>query len=109
MLDDLGWVADALAYLPADFRFRGTLFLTFGYDIGVAFHSNASLNFAHPHFDKHPRELLYYAIHALHHVGFYRYQPAAKLSALKTYADLLGLVEYATCLTSAPRRTGSGG
>ena len=36
MLSDPHWINDALAYLPADFRFRGTLFLTFGYDIGVA-------------------------------------------------------------------------
>ncbi len=34
MLADPGWIGDALRYLPAGFRFHGTLFLTFGYDIG---------------------------------------------------------------------------
>jgi hypothetical protein len=98
MLDDPHWVEDSLRYLPADFRFHGTLFLTFGYDIGVALSPTASLNCAHPHFNEHPRELLYYAIHELHHVGFMSYQPPPKLSDLKTCGDLLSLVEYSTQL-----------
>jgi hypothetical protein len=98
MLDDPHWVADDLRYLPDDFRFHGSLFLTFGYDIGVAINNTASLNCAHPRFKDHPRELLYYAIHELHHVGFMTYQPPPKLSELKTCADLLRLVEYSTQL-----------
>jgi hypothetical protein len=98
MLEDPHWVADALHYLPADFRFRGTLFLTFGYDIGVAFSPNASLNCTASHFDNHPRELLYYAIHELHHVGFMTYQKPPKLADIKTCADMLKLVEYSTQL-----------
>ena len=98
MLDDPQWVEDSLRYLPADFRFHGTFFLTFGYDIGVAIDSTASLNCAHPHFKGHTRELLYYAIHELHHVGFMTYQPPPKISELKTCADLLRLVEYSTQL-----------
>jgi hypothetical protein len=58
LLDDPHWVNDALRYLPAGFRFRGSLFLTFGYDIGVALAPNASLNGASPRFDGRPRELL---------------------------------------------------
>jgi hypothetical protein len=96
MLADPRWVADALRYLPADFRFHGSLFLTFGYDIGVALAPNASLNCTHAHFDDHPRELLYYAIHELHHVGFMDYQRPPKLADVKTCADLLRLVEYST-------------
>jgi hypothetical protein len=111
MQADRGWLADTLRYLPDDFRFsagspsragfprdgvEGTLFLTFGYDIGVAFGPTASLNCAHPHFGEHPRELLYYAIHELHHVGFMAYQPPPRLSDLKTCGDLLRLVEYST-------------
>ena len=98
MLADPHWVGDSLRYLPDDFRFRGTLFLTFGYDIGVAFGPTASLNCAHPHFKEHPDELLYYAIHELHHVGFMAYQPPPKLSELKTCGDILRLVEYSTQL-----------
>ncbi len=98
MLDDPHWVEDTLRYLPEDFRFHGTLFLTFGYDIGVAIAPTASLNCAIPHFKGHPRELMYYAIHELHHVGFMSYQPPPKLSELKTCADLLRLVQYSTQL-----------
>jgi len=98
MLDDPHWVEDALRYLPADFHFHGTLFLTFGYDIGVAIDSTASLNCARPRFKEHRRELLYYAIHELHHTGFMTYQPPPKFSEIKTCADLARLVEYSTQL-----------
>ena len=98
MLADPNWVADTLRYLPADFRFHGTLFLTFGYDIGVAINSTASLNCTRPHFQNHPRELLYYAIHELHHTGFMQYQPPPRFADLKTCADLLRLLEYSAQL-----------
>lgn len=98
MLSDAHWVADVLHYLPADFRFHGTLFLTFGYDIGAAFPPNASLNCTHQHFDHHSRELLYYAIHELHHVGFMAYHKPPKLADITTCDDLLNLVEYSTQL-----------
>ncbi len=97
MLADPHWVADTLAYLPAGYRFHGTLFLTFGYDIGVAFDRNASLNCTHPHFGR-PRELLYYAIHELHHVGFMAYHAPPRIAGVKTCADLRALVEYSTQL-----------
>jgi Putative zinc dependent peptidase (DUF5700) len=96
MLDDPHWVGDVLRYLPPKFRFHGTLFLTFGYDIGVALAPNASLNGAHEHFAGHPRELLYYAIHELHHVGFQSLRPPPRVDAIKTAADVRRFVEYAT-------------
>jgi len=98
MLDDPHWVEDTLRYLPDDFRFHGSLFLTFGYDIGVAIAPTASLNCAAAHFKAHPRELMYYAIHELHHVGVMTYQPPPKLAELKTCADVLRLVQYSTQL-----------
>ncbi len=98
MMQDRRWVADALGYLPADFRLHGTLFLTYGYDIGVAFAPDASLTCAHRHFAREPRELLYYAIHELHQVGFMTYRPPLRFSELKTCADLLRAVEYHTQL-----------
>jgi hypothetical protein len=98
LLDDPHWVNDALNYLPADFRFRGTLFLIAGYDIGVALAPDASLNAAHRHFDGHPRELLYYAIHELHHVGLMTYAAPPRIDGLKTCADVLRMVEYSTAL-----------
>lgn len=98
LLDDPHWVNDVLRYLPAGFRFRGSLYLTFGYDIGVALAPNASLNAANRRFDGRPRELLYYAIHELHHVGVNTYQPPPRVSDIKTCADLLRLVDYSTQL-----------
>jgi hypothetical protein len=98
LLDDPRWVGDALRYLPSDFRFRGSLFLVAGYDIGVALAPHASLNAGHPHFAGHPRELLYYAIHELHHVGFMTYSPPPRIADLRTCADLVGLVDYSTAL-----------
>ncbi len=98
MLTNPGWVGDVLRYLPTNFRFHGTLFLTFGYDIGVAIGPSASLNCTHHHFQNHSRELLYYAIHELHHTGFMQYQPPPRLADLKSCADLLRLVEYSTQL-----------
>ncbi|HKD86014.1 MAG TPA: DUF5700 domain-containing putative Zn-dependent protease [Terriglobales bacterium] len=95
MLAEPHWLNDSLRYLPGDFRYHGSLFLTYGYDIGVAFGSSASLNCGHSSFS-HPRELVYYAVHELHHVGFMSYQPPPRLSELKTCHDLLGLVEYST-------------
>ena len=90
------WVNETLRYLPHGFRFHGALYLTYGYDIGVAFGNTASLNCAHKHFEDHPSELIYYAIHELHHVGFNSYQPPPRLADLKTCADLLRLVKYST-------------
>jgi hypothetical protein len=98
MLNNPQWVNDTLRYLPDSFRFHGTLFLTYGYDIGVAFGSSASLNCAHPHFDGHPRELLYYAIHELHHVGVMSIKPPRKFSDVKTCHDLLWIAQYHTQL-----------
>jgi Putative zinc dependent peptidase (DUF5700) len=98
MLADPRWVNETLRYLPDDFRFHGSLFLIFGYDIGVAYGHNASLNCGHPHFAAHPDELKFYAIHELHHVGFMSYQPPPKLADIKTCRDLLKLVEYSTQL-----------
>ncbi len=96
MLDDPHWVNDVLRYLPDGFQFHGSLFLTYGYDIGVALAPHASLNAAHKHFDGHPRELLYYAIHELHHIGFNTYRPPGRIADLRTCADVLRLVEYST-------------
>ena len=98
LLDDPRWVGDVLRYLPAGFRFHGSLHLSAGYDIGVALAPDASLNAAHPHFDGHPRELLYYAIHELHHVGLMTYAPPPRVADLHTCADVLRLVDYSTAL-----------
>jgi hypothetical protein len=89
------WASEVLACLPKGFQFKGaTLFLTCGYDIGVATLGQASLNGAHPRFQGHPRELTYYAIHELHHVGYMAFHPPLSLGELRTCGDLLRFVEY---------------
>lgn len=98
MLRDPAWVSDVLRYLPRDFRFHGTLFLTFNYDIGVAEGATASLNAGHRFFQAQPRELVYYAIHELHHTGYMTYHTIAPIAQWKTQAHLLNWVEYATQL-----------
>ncbi|GEM_PF-920726 len=98
MLDHPHWLDDVLRYLPKGFCFHGSLFLTFGYDLGVSFAPNASLNGASPHFNGHPRELLYYAIHELHHVGFMTIHPPPRFSDVRTCRDLFKAVQYLTQL-----------
>lgn len=94
--EDKTFLQAVLSLLPPDFFYDGSLFFTYGYDIGVAHGNNASLNLAHPKFLKNPREIIFYAAHELHHVGFMRYNPFPVLDNLITADDLLHLIEYAT-------------
>jgi hypothetical protein len=88
-----------LQYLPAGTQFAGSLYVTVGYDIGVAFGNNCNLNVAHPIFLADPRELLYYAVHELHHVGYIQCQGGKMPSlALATRADLAHLIAHLTHL-----------
>lgn len=92
------WICETLRYLPEGFCFHGRLYFTFGYDIGVSVTPNASLNLAHSHFLKNPEELVYYAIHELHHTGYTTCHPLPVVKDLRNCSDLLGLVEYCTHL-----------
>jgi len=88
-----------LQYLPKDFIFSSSFFFTFGYDIGVAYGNNCSLNLAHPHFSGNMNEMIYYAIHEMHHAGFITlqngYMPSLEMSVRK---DVAHLIEDATHL-----------
>ncbi len=88
-------------YLPEDFDFRKStyLFFTFGFDMGVAYNGNASLNLAHPHFLQHKDEIRYYSIHELHHAGYLQVTNKS-IPALdfKTYADVSAFMELFTHL-----------
>ena len=52
-----------LESLPKGFKFNGSLYFTFGYDLGVAFKNNSSINLAHSHYLSYFREIKNYAIH----------------------------------------------
>ena len=88
----------ALQYLPKDFSFTGTIFFTFGYDIGVAFGNNCSLNIANPIFLRKDKiEMMYYAIHEMHHAGFIQLRDDGMLSLdISTYEEMASLIELAT-------------
>lgn len=87
----------ALQFLPKDSTFSGTMFFTLGYDIGVAYGENCSLNVAHPIFIKNMSEMKYYAIHELHHIGFTTlkggYMPTLEIS---TRREMAHVIEYLT-------------
>lgn len=84
-----------LQYLPKDFRFSGSLFFTFGYDIGVVFGENSSLNLAHPIFSNDVNEIKFWAIHESHHAGFVQirdgYMPSIRMT---TFKEMARLIEY---------------
>jgi len=93
--EDTSWIAELRRTLPPEAATAVDLFLTFGYDIGVATPGNASLNAVHPHFEADPAELRYYAIHECHHAVFMHYQPPRPLVEWQSVADLLAQSEYA--------------
>lgn len=92
---DPSWIAEVRRALPADATQPVTLFLTFGYDSGVACPGTASLNAAHPNFHKDLRELRYMAIHECQHAVFMAYQPPPVLDSVRSAAQLQALAEYA--------------
>jgi len=89
----------ALQFLPKGTEFLGTMFFTCGYDIGVAYVENCSLNLAHPKFLADACELKYYAVHELHHVGFVTCKGGAMPSlAVSTRGEMAELIAYLTHL-----------
>ena len=88
-----------LQYLPEGFVFTGKLFFTVGYDLGVVYANNASLNIAHPRFITNIDEMKYYAIHELHHAGFVQLKDNLMPSLdISTYGEMAELIEYFTHL-----------
>jgi len=89
---------EAAACLPSGALSEGVLFLTVGYDIGVAVSGQASLNLAHPHFTENPGEIWFYSVHELHHAGFQKYHDMQALADIRTTGDLADLVMYLTTM-----------
>jgi hypothetical protein len=88
-----------IQYLPDNFQYSSSLFFTFGYDIGVVYGGNASINIAHPYFLKTPNEIKYYSVHELHHAGFVilknNFMPSLDIL---NYRQMAELIEYFTHL-----------
>ncbi len=90
---------ECLKYLPDNFRFSSHLFFTVGYDLGVVFGPNASVNLAHPHYLENINEIKYYSIHELHHAGFVILKNYEMPSLdITTYKEMTKLIEYFTHL-----------
>ena len=91
-------VNEALMYLPTGVSFANPLFVTWGYDIGVAMDGAASINLAHEHFAEDPGEVWFYAIHEMHHAGLTTYHPMTKVSEISTTRELFSFLTYSTFL-----------
>jgi hypothetical protein len=85
---------ECLKYLPEGFSYNTRLFFTFGYDKGVVYGSNASVNLANPHYLQNMHEIRYYSIHELHHAGFVKmknnFMPDLTVHTYSEMADLIG-------------------
>ena len=89
----------ALQYLPKGFSFSGSIFFTFGYDIGVAYGNNCSVNLANPIFADSMTEIKYYAIHEIHHAGFIAIRNGHMPSLdITTRGEMAQIIEYLTHL-----------
>lgn len=89
---------EAEKYLPEEAALKHPLYITWGYDIGVAMDDRASLNLTHPHFLADPEEIWFYCTHEGHHVGLMQLHPMLQISAIDTTRELYDLVRYATFL-----------
>ena len=90
---------ECLKYLPENFSYDSCLFFTFGYDLGVVFKNNASVNLAHPHYFENRNEIKYYAIHELHHAGFVKLKGNKMPSInIANYAEMVDFIAYYTHL-----------
>lgn len=87
-----------LKYLPAGFSFSSRLCYTVGYDLGIVYMNNSSLNISHKRYFNNYSEIKYYSIHELHHAGFVslkKYMPSLEI---KTYGEMSKLIAYFTHL-----------
>jgi len=82
-----------LQYLPEGFSFHSRLCFTVGYDLGIVYQNNASINVSHKHYLETKTELKYYSIHELHHAGFVtlkkNYMPSLKIYTCREMAELI--------------------
>ncbi len=95
----LNYVKELHAYLPDDFVFDCTLYLEVGYDIGIVADGDALLNVGHEIFHKNKKELIYFAMHELHHVGYTHYNKLElNFSEVQTRDEFVKIIEKLTHL-----------
>jgi hypothetical protein len=89
---------EVVQYLPKNIRLKCKLYTMVGYDIGIVSEGSAFINIAHPLFINNPCELIFMAMHEVHHVGYTHYHPIFALSDLKKVSDLIAAIRYSTHL-----------
>ena len=85
-------------YLPKDLELECKLYTMVGYDMGIVSEGSAFLNIAHPFLKENPCELIFMAMHEVHHVGYNHYNPIFSYSELERLSDLRDAVRYSTHL-----------
>lgn len=91
-------IDEAIRFLPQTDDAPINIYVTWGYDIGVASDLGASLNFAHEHFQQSNQEIWFYCTHEAHHVGVIRSHAFPTISEIETVGALVELVHYLTFL-----------
>ena len=91
-------INEVAEYLPKDLQLECKLYTMVGYDVGIVSEGSALLNIAHPYFEENPCELIFIAMHELHHVGYVHYNPIFSFAELERLSDLKDAVRYSTHL-----------
>jgi hypothetical protein len=87
---------DLWNYFPDGTDQRTNLYGILGYDVGIISEGNALLNLGHPDFNMDPREILFMAMHELHHVVYTAYNTIFSIDNLHTISQLLDVIKYCT-------------
>ena len=88
---------EVLRYLPRGDTFNSVVYLNIGYD-NVAYHDDLAINLDSPQFLTDSREVLYYLMHELAHVGYWRYHSMPDLASSRTCGELASVVKFLTHL-----------
>lgn len=87
-----------LEYLPVGFSFSSRLCYTVGYDLGISYENNSSVNISHKKYLNNCSEIKYYSIHELHHSGFTSLKKHMPSLEINTYGEMSELIAYLTHL-----------
>ena len=87
---------DLWNYFPKDTNLRSTLYAILGYDIGIVSEGSALLNLGHKQFQEDQREILFMALHELHHVVYTAYNPIFDLTKINMTNQLCDVIRYCT-------------
>jgi hypothetical protein len=87
---------DLQNYFPDGTDINCNLYTMLGYDIGIVSDGQALINLAHKEFQRDPLEILYMAMHELHHVVYTKYNQIFDLTRVHQTEQLADAVRYCT-------------